>query len=46
GWSSNHPGGAQAVLADGSARFFSETMDHYVRYSLATRVGGEVVSMP
>lgn len=44
GWSSNHPGGANAVLGDASVRFFSETMDHYVRYSLATRAGGETVS--
>lgn len=41
GWSSNHPGGGQAVLADGSVRFFSQTMDHWVRYSYATRNGGE-----
>jgi prepilin-type processing-associated H-X9-DG protein len=46
GWSSNHPGGAQAALVDGSVRFFSETMDHVVRYGISTRAGGESVTMP
>ncbi len=46
GWSSHHPGGAQATLADGSVRFFSETMDHWIRYALSTRRGGEPVSAP
>jgi len=44
GWSSRHPGGAQALLADGSVHFFSETMDHFVRYAIATRKGGETVA--
>ncbi len=44
GWSSEHPGGAMAGLGDGSVRFFSETMDHFTRYALATRAGGEAVS--
>ena len=43
-WSSNHPGGANAVLADGSVRFFSETIDHFIQYSIATRAGKESVS--
>jgi prepilin-type N-terminal cleavage/methylation domain-containing protein len=43
-WSSRHPGGANAALSDASVRFFSETMDHFVRYSLATKAGGESVS--
>jgi type II secretory pathway pseudopilin PulG len=46
GWSSNHPGGAQCCLADGSVRFVSETVDHFVRYALATKSGGESVSVP
>jgi prepilin-type processing-associated H-X9-DG protein len=41
GWSSNHPGGANSCLADGSVRFYSETIDHFVQYSLATKAGGE-----
>lgn len=41
GWSSNHPGGAQGVLADGSVRYWNENMDHIVRYALSTRNGGE-----
>ncbi len=44
GWSSNHPGGAMAALTDGSVSFFSQTMDHFVRYSLSTRAGGENVT--
>ena len=44
GWSSHHPGGANAVLVDGSVRFFSETIDHFIQYCLATRAGGETFS--
>ncbi len=40
-WSSQHPGGANCVLADGSVRFVSETVDHFIQYSAATRAGGE-----
>ncbi|MFM8579857.1 MAG: DUF1559 domain-containing protein [Planctomycetaceae bacterium] len=41
GWSSNHPGGAHAMQADGSVAFYQEAIDHIVRYSLATKSGGE-----
>jgi prepilin-type N-terminal cleavage/methylation domain-containing protein len=41
GWSSRHPDGAQAMHADGSVAFYNESMDHIVRYSLATIAGGE-----
>jgi prepilin-type N-terminal cleavage/methylation domain-containing protein len=41
GWSSLHPGGGHAMNADGSVAFYQETMDHVVRYSLATSKGGE-----
>ena len=41
GWSSNHPAGAQAVLADGSVSFYGETMTDFVRLAMATRNGGE-----
>lgn len=46
GMSSNHPGGALAVRADGSVGFVSETISHITRYALATRAGGEAVNMP
>jgi prepilin-type N-terminal cleavage/methylation domain-containing protein/prepilin-type processing-associated H-X9-DG protein len=46
GASSMHPGGCQMLMADGSVRFISETTDNFVRYSLATRNGGESVSVP
>ena len=40
---SEHVGGAQFTLADGSCRFISENIDAKVLDSLATRNGGEVV---
>jgi prepilin-type processing-associated H-X9-DG protein len=39
-----HPGGANAVLADGSVRFLRAGMDLRVLAGLVTRAGGEVVS--
>jgi hypothetical protein len=30
-------------MADASVQFFSQNMDHYTRYSLATRAGGEAI---
>jgi len=42
-FSSNHTGGAQFVLGDGSCRFISENIDQGVYQSLATIQGGEVV---
>ena len=42
-FSSLHSGGAHFVLADGSARFISETIEVDVYRSLLTRSGGEVV---
>jgi prepilin-type N-terminal cleavage/methylation domain-containing protein/prepilin-type processing-associated H-X9-DG protein len=42
-WFSFHTGGAQACMADGSVRFFSETMNLRTVYSLGTREGGEIV---
>lgn len=44
GWSSNHPAGAQAVLADGSVSYYNENMAPQIRLALATRNGGEAVS--
>jgi len=40
---SNHPGGAQFVFVDASTHFLSETIDHNVYLSLASRNGGEVL---
>ena len=44
GWSSSHPGGAHAMMLDGSVNFYRNEIDHIVRYSLATIRGGESVS--
>jgi prepilin-type N-terminal cleavage/methylation domain-containing protein len=41
-FSSNHTGGAHFVLGDGSVHFVSESIDHGVYTSLATRDGGEI----
>ncbi len=46
GWSSNHPGGAQAGLCDGSVRFVSQTVDHAVRYKMGVRNDGLSFEMP
>jgi len=43
---SRHTGGANFAMADGSARFFSESMDSRVFESLGTANGGEVVQVP
>jgi prepilin-type N-terminal cleavage/methylation domain-containing protein len=41
---SRHPGGAFGLLADGSVRLLSESMDLKVLGGLCTRSGGEVVA--
>jgi prepilin-type N-terminal cleavage/methylation domain-containing protein/prepilin-type processing-associated H-X9-DG protein len=41
-WFSFHSGGANACLADGSVRFFRDSMPLKTIYSLGTRDGGEV----
>jgi prepilin-type N-terminal cleavage/methylation domain-containing protein/prepilin-type processing-associated H-X9-DG protein len=41
-----HPGGANAVFADGSVHFLPATIDIRVFARLATRAGGEVVTIP
>jgi prepilin-type N-terminal cleavage/methylation domain-containing protein/prepilin-type processing-associated H-X9-DG protein len=46
GFKSQHPGGAQFSMADGSVHFVNEGIDHNVYRGLATRNGGEVVSIP
>lgn len=43
-WGSQHPGGANFAMADGSVRFLKNTTDAAVLWALGTRSGGEVVS--
>ncbi len=43
---SYHPGGAQALLADGSVRFVSETAPILTLRAMVSAAGGEVVQMP
>ncbi|MEX2140658.1 MAG: DUF1559 domain-containing protein [Pirellulales bacterium] len=40
---SEHAGGAQGVMVDGSVHFFAETMELQTLAALCTRAGGEVV---
>ena len=44
GWGSMHPGGAHAMMVDGSVAFYNDEMSHAVRYALATVAGGETNS--
>lgn len=39
-----HPGGAQMVMADGSVRFLSETVDARTFFALGTRANAEAVT--
>jgi hypothetical protein len=39
----NHPGGGQVLLSDGSVRFISQSIDPQVLRSLSTRNGGEAI---
>jgi prepilin-type processing-associated H-X9-DG protein len=41
--SSYHPGGAQVLFADGSARFLVEAIDDRTLAALCSRAGGEVI---
>ena len=43
GAGSPHPGGFNASMADGSVRFFKNTIDLKVFRALITRAGGEVI---
>ena len=42
--SSNHPGGANILFADGSVRFVKDGVGRLVWWALGTRNGGEVIS--
>ncbi len=42
--SSYHPGGANALFADGSVHFLKQTMNAVTLISLCTRAGGEILS--
>ena len=42
--SSHHPGGVNALFADGSVRFVKDSINPYVWRALGTITGGEVIS--
>jgi prepilin-type N-terminal cleavage/methylation domain-containing protein len=42
-WRSDHAGGIQTLLCDGSVRFINENIDRTTLLSLSTRAGGEVI---
>ena len=44
GFRSQHPGGMNVGMADGSVRFLKETINTTVYRAISTRAGGEVVS--
>jgi len=43
---SNHVGGVQILMADGAVVFISENVDNQLYRSLASRSGGEIVTVP
>jgi prepilin-type N-terminal cleavage/methylation domain-containing protein/prepilin-type processing-associated H-X9-DG protein len=46
GFKSNHTGGVQFAMADGSVHFISDSIALGLYRALATRIGGEVASLP
>ncbi|MCY2933010.1 MAG: DUF1559 domain-containing protein [Planctomycetota bacterium] len=40
---SRHPGGAQCLMADGSAKFLKQTTDIKIVAALCTRAGRETI---
>jgi len=43
---SDHPGGCQFLMADGSVQFLQEQIDIFAYRGLSTRAGGETTSVP
>jgi prepilin-type processing-associated H-X9-DG protein len=43
---SRHSGGVNTALADGSIRFFSDTIDLFIWRAMGTRANGEAISIP
>ena len=41
---SNHPGGVNVGMADGSVRFVKSSIAMQIWWALGTRAGGEVIS--
>ncbi len=41
---SRHPGGINAMMADGSVRFFKNTVNQTTWWGLGSKAGGEVIS--
>ena len=46
GFTSNHTGGVNFAMTDGSVQFISNTIDPNLYRALATRAGGEVAQLP
>ena len=46
GFKSLHPGGANAMMGDGSAHFLSETIDYRLWCGLGTIAGNEMAIVP
>jgi prepilin-type N-terminal cleavage/methylation domain-containing protein len=46
GYKSEHPGGAQLLMGDGSVHFVGETIDYRIYNELGTRAGNEPASLP
>ena len=44
GASSNHPGGVNVAMLDGSVHFIKSTVNQMTWWGLATKSGGEVIS--
>ena len=41
---SNHPGGVNVLMGDGSVRFIKDSINQQTWLALGTRAGGEVIS--
>jgi prepilin-type processing-associated H-X9-DG protein len=41
---SNHPGGVNVAMSDGSVKFVKATVDERIWWALGTRANGEVLS--